>query len=513
VGIAGWLAAEGPVEAAASHRIDRFDLPWALIFAEACLAVLTAVAAAWWPARTASRLPVMAALSGRPAPPKPVHRSLLVGVAVTVAGVAGIVAGRPTSRDARPLVLVAGLVGVVLGAVFAAPAAIRVLGPIAGRLPFAPRLALRDLARYQGRAAAALAAITLGLGIAVAVVGIAAANTYDDHEGNLATGEMLVQIPGEQSGPAPEVHESDRARLDAGAAAVARAIGDGATAVPLDFAYGTAPARDANPPAPVDLAVQVTERFFNFVDIPYVATPEVLAAYGIDPAAIDPGIDVLTVHDEPLVLLDHSSGPLRGQTPLAATQLVDLPPQTSAPNSLLTEAAMARNGWVPVRAAWIIESPHALTGEQIRAARAAAVDAGVAIEVRSSQDALATIRATATLVGALLAMAIVTMAVGLMRSEAARDVRTLVATGAPPRARRALTAATAAALALLGVLLGTAGAVIALVAAYHAELDRLVPLPVGNLVALAVGLPLVTAVSGWLLAGAEPPAIARQTLE
>jgi hypothetical protein len=36
---------------------------------------------------------------------------------------------------------------------------------------------------------------------------------------------------------------------------------------------------------------------------------------------------------------------------------------------------------------------------------------------------------------------------------------------------------------------------------------------VGNLVALAVGLPLVTAVSGWLLAGAEPPAIARQTLE
>ena len=64
----------------------------------------------------------------------------------------------------------------MIGAVFAAPAAIRLLGTLARRLPFAPRLALRDLARYQSRAAASLAAITLGLSIAVAIIVIASAS-------------------------------------------------------------------------------------------------------------------------------------------------------------------------------------------------------------------------------------------------------------------------------------------------------------------------------------------------
>ena len=45
----------------------------------------------------------------------------------------------------------------------------------AGRAPIAARLALRDLARYQARSGAALAAITLALGIAAAVVITAAA--------------------------------------------------------------------------------------------------------------------------------------------------------------------------------------------------------------------------------------------------------------------------------------------------------------------------------------------------
>ncbi len=35
------------------------------------LAVITAVIAAWWPARAAARVPVIAALSGRPPRPSP----------------------------------------------------------------------------------------------------------------------------------------------------------------------------------------------------------------------------------------------------------------------------------------------------------------------------------------------------------------------------------------------------------------------------------------------------------
>jgi putative ABC transport system permease protein len=94
-----------------------------------------------------------------------------------------------------------------------------------------------------------------------------------------------------------------------------------------------------------------------------------------------------------------------------------------------------------------------------------------------------------------------------------RDVRTLTATGASGRTRRALAASTAGALALLGVVLSTLGAYAVLVAAYHADLGRLAPAPVIYLVLLGVGVPVVATAGGWLLAGREPRMFARPALD
>ncbi len=105
------------------------------------------------------------------------------------------------------------------------------------------------------------------------------------------------------------------------------------------------------------------------------------------------------------------------------------------------------------------------------------------------------------------------MTIGLIRGESASDLRTLTATGAASRTRRTLTASTAGALALLGVVLGAAGAYAALVAGYHSELDKLVPLPLGDLLLLGVGLPVIATLAGWLLAGREPRTFSRQALE
>src|SRR5262249_35729847 len=63
----------------------------------------------------------------------------------------------------------------IVGCLLVGPPAIRVFAGLAGRLSIAPRLALRDLVRYQARSGAALAAVTLALGIAASVVIIAAA--------------------------------------------------------------------------------------------------------------------------------------------------------------------------------------------------------------------------------------------------------------------------------------------------------------------------------------------------
>jgi putative ABC transport system permease protein len=105
------------------------------------------------------------------------------------------------------------------------------------------------------------------------------------------------------------------------------------------------------------------------------------------------------------------------------------------------------------------------------------------------------------------------MTVGLIRSETARDLRTLTAAGASSTTRRTLTGATAGSLALLGALLGTAGAYLALLAWYHHHVHPLTNVPTANLTAIVVGLPVVATIAGWLVAGREPQTIARQPLE
>jgi len=44
-------------------------------------------------------------------------------------------------------------------------------------------------------------------------------------------------------------------------------------------------------------------------------------------------------------------------------------------------------------------------------------------------------------------------------------------------------------------------------------LSELSSVPIANLAIIIVGMPLLAALVGWLLAGREPPAIARQPIE
>jgi putative ABC transport system permease protein len=509
LGLLGWIAAAPAVEAAAGHRIGRLDVPWGLVGACMAIAVLVATAAAWWPARAMARLPVMAALSGRPARPSPVHRSLAVALALSGIGAGAIAASRPTG-DVRPLVLVGGILAAVVGVVFASPAAIRALGSPAARLPFAARLALRDLVRHQARAAAALAAITLVLGISVSMAVVAKAGEYRSDEGNLSSRQLAIWVGDQRNTPDPSLSASARATLDGGAARVAAALG-APTMLTLDVAMNPSTTTD---PSGRDAIAVVTPMPHGFrgVGFAYVATPELLRRYGIDPSKIDDATDLLTSLPGDVQLLDAAVRPDPG-APQGRVQRVDLSAYTSAPTSLVTESAMRRHGWVAARAGWLVEPPKPLTTEQIAAARAAAATAGLAIETRSGQDGLATLRTVATTVGGLLALAIVAMTIGLIRSESVRDLRTLTATGAAARTRRTLTAATAGALAVLGVVLSTGGAYVALVAAYHADLGKLAAPPVLHLVLLALGLPAVAAGAGWLLAGHEPRTFARQALD
>ena len=189
------------------------------------------------------------------------------------------------------------------------------------------------------------------------------------------------------------------------------------------------------------------------------------------------------------------------------------PGYTSIPGSFITPPALSQRGWGTARAAWLIETGTPITEDQFTRARELAADAGMTVESRDDQADLASLRTGATAVGTLVALGVLALTVGLIRSEAGRDLRTLTATGATSRIRRTLTATTAGALGLLGATLGTTVAYFGFAAAHSGDLASLLPLPFAHLLIIVIGLPAIAAGSGWLLAGAEPTSLARRPLD
>jgi putative ABC transport system permease protein len=198
-------------------------------------------------------------------------------------------------------------------------------------------------------------------------------------------------------------------------------------------------------------------------------------------------------------------------------QVGALPSGTSGPNTVITEHAIHALGLQASPQGWLIQTPHPPTAAQITNARLTVGAAGMTIETKNSSPSSAEILNYATAFGIALALGILAMTIGLIRSETARDLRTLTATGASSFTRRELTAATAFALALSGAVLGTVAAYVAAIGyAWDNPLDGLSELsnvPTEQLLFIVVGMPVIAAVIGWLMAGREPAAISRQPLE
>ncbi|MGH9305125.1 MAG: ABC transporter permease, partial [Acidimicrobiales bacterium] len=207
IGILAWLAYRPHLEASAHHLIGMFALPWLVVALAMVLAVVATYFAASRPARSIARIPVVAALSGRPAPPRQVHRSALPGIAFLVIaflllGYSGSTGGGNGSGGGPELVL--GLVALIPGIILLSPFCLSALARLSRRSPLAVRLALRDLARYRARSGSALASISLGVLIAMVVALVAAArygNVLDYAGPNLAGNQLAVYTPNGPYGP------------------------------------------------------------------------------------------------------------------------------------------------------------------------------------------------------------------------------------------------------------------------------------------------------------------------
>ncbi len=81
----GWPTAR-PTSRTRTTSFAMFALPWNVIVPAMVLAVIATFFAAGYPARAITRVPVVSALAGRPAPPRQIHRSLVPGVVALVLG-------------------------------------------------------------------------------------------------------------------------------------------------------------------------------------------------------------------------------------------------------------------------------------------------------------------------------------------------------------------------------------------------------------------------------------------
>ncbi|HEY5121157.1 MAG TPA: FtsX-like permease family protein, partial [Acidimicrobiales bacterium] len=199
VGLAAWLAYRPRLEASAHHVIGVFHLPWAVIAVAMVLAVIAAYFAATRPAKAVTRISVMAALSGRPAPPKKIRRTVVPGVVFVVVaffllGAAGASGGKGGGIPE----LMLGFVALTVAVVLLAPFLLTMLSRLTRRGPLAVRMATRDLARFRARSGSALGAISIGVFIAVVVMVASAArfgNVLDYAGPNVSPTQLIIYTP------------------------------------------------------------------------------------------------------------------------------------------------------------------------------------------------------------------------------------------------------------------------------------------------------------------------------
>ena len=533
LGFLAWLAYRPQAENSAHHLMGVFQLPWTVIGISMVLAIAATYFAASRPAKAIARTPIVAALAGRPpAPRKTRHLAVSVGLgflvlAFLLLGSAGASGGNGNGMGE----VVLGFIALAVAIVLLAPSLLSVVAAAGQHAPIAVKLALRDLARYRARSGPALAAISLSTLIAV-IICVASAARFSsvlDYAGpNLTSSQLIVYAPAgnPQNGTGPTAAQT--------AAGVKTA-----KAIAADLGTTTLTTLDTS-----SAGLQHASSGRSWSGQIYVATPQLLKAFGISQSEINPDADILTMRPglstTSLMQLTYGNdnpdkGNINGPNgnsswPCPAGSCVanppiqeisQLPSGTSAPNTVVTEHAIAalhlQNSVQPN--GWLITVPGGLTPAQITTAQqlAAAAPGNMSVETRNSIPSLAQIFDAATIFGIVLALGILGLSVGLVRSEARRDLRTLTATGASGATRRAITAATAGALALTGAVVGVIGGYLAAIGFFRSNsldtLSSLTSIPVTNLLVILVGMPLAATVLGWLLAGRDPAGLGRQPLE
>jgi putative ABC transport system permease protein len=532
LGLVIWVIYRPSLEQSSHHHIGALALPWTVVIAAMVLAVVAASLAASRPARAITKVPIVQALSGRPAPPRQIHRSALPGIVLIVLAflLLGYSGGANSGNGSGGMPeLLLGIVLLIPGIILLSPFLLSLAARLGRRAPIAPRLALRDLARYRARSGSALAAISIAVLVAVIVMLAAAArygNVLDYAGPNLASSELALHA--NTPPPAGTVLQTPNGRT--------QVLGQPTTRVATPTQLATSAEQIAKGLGGQLVALETPNAQLNGTQGGrqwdgqiYVATPQLLQAFGIAQSDINPNADVLSSRPglssvSGLVLNYTSNGKSANgpSAPVLSNPVIQevgaLPNGTSAPNTVITEHAMREFHITADTTDWLVKGGQPFTAAQISNAELSASTSQLSVESKNDQPTSSTVVGWATIFGIVIALGVLGMSVGLVRSETASDLRTLAAAGASSHTRRTLTAVTAGALGLLGALLGVVGGYIGMIGwlrsnSLNGGIAALGNVPVADLLLILVGMPVFAAIVGWLLAGREPSGLAWQPME
>ncbi|MDT4893118.1 MAG: putative transport system permease protein [Pseudonocardiales bacterium] len=510
----------------------HFDARPGELAAVASVSLVTALLAAMLPAVHAARTDVVAALAGRRGTVRTRGRVPIAGAAVAGLGIVIAIFGALAGTTATSILL--GVALTELGLIACTPTIIGAAARLGGRLPVAPRIALRDAGRNRSAATPAVAAVMASMIGAVAIlIGVTSTQDRDrrTYQPMLPDQAVLVRLsqPG-TGGAAPAaarvaaIVDSLRRNLPVEALAVVRAPYDGCA--------------DASGPVCESTFVNLvtTDRSaarYRGGGWPFVLVDDgsgVAALFGrpepAAAAALRAGHAVVpdaTAVQNGTVTIQFTSTRGGKDEPLTSANSLQLPATIvtdgfAPAGVILPPSAVTRLG-VPSAVGVTATTTRPPTDRELQAARGAVqqIDPTLRLDIETGfHDSSAGALYALVGVAALIALGAASIATALANADGRDDLVTLAAVGAAPRTRRLISLSRAGVIAGLGCLIGVAAGFVPAYAwqrAVHSsgpnggglDLSMHFVVPWPPILLALVGVPLVTSAIAGLATRSRLP--------
>lgn len=476
LGVALSIALTPLLQKTVDFRMSSTNLPWGYLLPLFPLAVLTAMAGAWLPAKRATRFSAVDAMADRRVRERGSAFAMMLGLVLLGAGGWAMVVGAPRN-DA--LIIIAAVMAVGIGGLLLAPATTTVIGALATSAPVPVRVAWRDIARNRSRSAAAIAAAAIAMAIPFGLASFLAS----------LSSTWVPRLPENVAQIYPGF------RSNGSTTETATAPGDHVLA-----AAATVPGSEL---VPVLLLVDPQRDFGDGVLYPYsvnerrhsgdsyslrtaVATPALLDLMGIDQPR--PEVDLLvagsaSLEVDPTLVVENVDGPWPSALPEAL--ILHAPPGTSLDDTVV-------ESWLLVGDGPLTE----LERDRISAAVASSPGGEQLLTTNFSDDPppWAMVRTIAMSIGSLFGLAAVAVAVVLIRVEAQGEARVLRSVGAGTRTTRAINASTVLGLTFAAAVLAVVTTFVLSAGIYlNPDEEFSFAVPWAELATLLLGMPLAGA--------------------